>query len=93
MRRLFQYWGFRSLIGKVDELAETFGVATAPQSDWFDGIEARRQGFLSGSASAAPSDASAEKTLFNAVSESSAPAVSAETADGVRDGSFDFDAA
>ncbi|MBP3556506.1 MAG: DNA polymerase I [Thermoguttaceae bacterium] len=93
LRRLFQYWGFRSLIGKVDELAETFGVATAPQSDWFDGIEARRQGFLSGSASAAPSDASAEKTLFNAVSESSAPAVSAETADGVRDGSFDFDAA
>ena len=93
LRRLFQYWGFRSLIGKVDELAETFGVATAPQSDWFDGIEARRQGFLSGSASAAPSDATAEKSLFNDVSEISSSAVSAETADGVRDGSFDFDAA
>lgn len=93
LRRLFQYWGFRSLIGKVDELAETFGVATAPQSDWFDGIEARRQAFLSGSASAAPSDANVEKTLFNADGETSAPAVSAETADGVRDGSFDFDAA
>ena len=93
LRRLFQYWGFRSLIGKVDELAETFGVATAPQSDWFDGIEARRQGFLSGSASAATSDASAEKALFNADAETSATAVSAETADGVRDGSFDFDAA
>ncbi|MBQ2850341.1 MAG: DNA polymerase I, partial [Thermoguttaceae bacterium] len=93
LRRLFQYWGFRSLVGKVDELAETFGVATAPQSDWFDGIEARRQGFLSGSASAAPSDATAEKSLFNDVSEISSSAVSAETADGVRDGSFDFDAA
>ncbi len=93
LRRLFQYWGFRSLVGKVDELAETFGVATAPQSDWFDGIEARRQGFLGGSASAASSDASAEKTLFNADAETSAPAVSAESADGVRDGSFDFDAA
>ena len=93
LRRLFQYWGFRSLVGKVDELAETFGVATAPQSDWFDGIEARRQGFLSGSASAATSDASAEKTLFNADAETFATAVSAETADGVRDGSFDFDAA
>ncbi|MBQ7109725.1 MAG: DNA polymerase I [Thermoguttaceae bacterium] len=98
LRRLFQYWGFRSLIGKVDELAETFGVATAPQSDWFDGIEARRQGFLSGSASAAPSDASAEKTLFNAaektgVSNVLATATPQETADGVRDGSFDFDAA
>ncbi len=93
LRRLFQYWGFRSLIGKVDELAETFGVAIAPQSDWFDGIEARRQAFLSGSASAAPSDANAEKTLFSAASATSAPAVSAETADGVRDGSFDFDAA
>ncbi len=96
LRRLFQYWGFRSLIGKVDELAETFGVATAPQSDWFDGIEARRQGFLSGSASAASSDASAEKTLFNAAAETFAPAEKAEkaeSADGVRDGSFDFDAA
>lgn len=93
LRRLFQYWGFRSLIGKVDELAETFGVATAPQSDWFDGIEARRQAFLSGSASAAPSDATAEKTLFSAASEISAPVVSAENVDGVRDGSFDFDAA
>ncbi len=79
LRRLFQYWGFRSLIGKVDELAETFGVATAPQSDWFDGIEARRQAFLSGSASAAV-DASAKKTPGGDV-------------DGVRDGSFDFDAA
>ncbi len=98
LRRLFQYWGFRSLIGKVDELAETFGVATAPQSDWFDGIEARRQGFLSGSASAASNDASAEKTLFNAaektgVSNVLATAPPQETADGVRDGSFDFDAA
>ncbi|MBR4103908.1 MAG: DNA polymerase I, partial [Thermoguttaceae bacterium] len=98
LRRLFQYWGFRSLIGKVDELAETFGVATAPQSDWFDGIEARRQGFLSGSASAASSDASAEKTLFNAaektdVSNVLTTAPPQETADGVRDGSFDFDAA
>lgn len=93
LRRLFQYWGFRSLVGKVDELAETFGVATAPQSDWFDGIEARRQGFLGGSASAASSDASAEKTLFSDVPQTSAPAVSAESADGVRDGSFDFDAA
>ena len=98
LRRLFQYWGFRSLIGKVDELVETFGVATAPQSDWFDGIEARRQGFLSGSASAASSDASAEKTLFNAaektdVSNVLATAPPQETADGVRDGSFDFDAA
>lgn len=87
LRRLFQYWGFRSLIGKVDELAETFGVATAPQSDWFDGIEARRQAFLSGSASAAPAAATSEKTLFNAVE------TSVSTADGVRDGSFDFDAA
>ena len=86
LRRLFQYWGFRSLIGKVDELAETFGVATATQSDWFDGIEARRQAFLSGSASAATS----EKTLFSAAPENSAPV---ETVDGVRDGSFDFDAA
>lgn len=98
LRRLFQYWGFRSLIGKVDELAETFGVATAPQSDWFDGIEARRQGFLSGSANAVSPDASAEKTLFNAVEKTdvlnrSATATSQETADGVRDGSFDFDAA
>lgn len=98
LRRLFQYWGFRSLVGKVDELAETFGVATAPQSDWFDGIEARRQGFLSGSASAASSDATAEKTLFNAaektgVSNVLATAPPQETADGVRDGSFDFDAA
>ena len=90
LRRLFQYWGFRSLIGKVDELAETFGVATAPQSDWFDGIEARRQAFLSGSASAASADATSEKTLFNAASETSAPV---ERADGVRDGSFDFDVA
>lgn len=93
LRRLFQYWGFRSLVGKVDELAETFGVATAPQSDWFDGIEARRQGFLSGSASAASPDANIEKTLFSVSSEISAPAVSVESADGVRDGSFDFDAA
>ncbi|MBQ1278755.1 MAG: hypothetical protein IIY07_08935, partial [Thermoguttaceae bacterium] len=90
LRRLFQYWGFRSLIGKVDELAETFGVATAPQSDWFDGIEARRQGFLSGSAGAASADATSEKTLFNAAPETPA---SAASADGVRDGSFDFDAA
>ena len=90
LRRLFQYWGFRSLIGKVDELAETFGVATAPQSDWFDGIEARRQGFLSGSAGAASADATSEKTLFNAAPETP---VSAASADGVRDGSFDFDAA
>ncbi len=98
LRRLFQYWGFRSLIGKVDELAETFGVATAPQSDWFDGIEARRQGFLSGSASAASADATSEKTLFNAaektdVSNVLTTAPPQETADGVRDGSFDFDAA
>lgn len=90
LRRLFQYWGFRSLIGKVDELAETFGVATAPQSDWFDGIEARRQGFLSGSAGAASAVATSEKTLFNAAPETPA---SAASADGVRDGSFDFDAA
>lgn len=93
LRRLFQYWGFRSLIGKVDELAETFGVATAPQSDWFDGIEARRQAFLNGSASASSPNTNAEKTLFNADAETSAPAVSVERADGVRDGSFDFDAA
>lgn len=91
LRRLFQYWGFRSFVGKVDELAETFGVAKAPQSDWFDEIETRRQAFLNGSASA-PSAASAEKSLFNdAIADADSEGNEGKI-DGVRDGSFDFDA-
>ncbi len=58
LRRIFQYWGFRSLVGKVDDLAATFGVKEAEPSEWFDRIEARRVGFLTGETASA----AAEKT-------------------------------
>lgn len=49
LRRLFQYWRFRSLEKKIDELAERFGVAEAEQSDWFDRIESQRSERMSAS--------------------------------------------
>ncbi|MBQ9873182.1 MAG: DNA polymerase I [Thermoguttaceae bacterium] len=42
LRALFQYWNFRSLMGKIDALAETFGPGVAPQSELFDTIQKRR---------------------------------------------------
>ncbi len=47
LRRLFQYWNFRSFLGKIDQLAEELGTATAPVSEWFNQIETRRRAFLS----------------------------------------------
>ena len=47
LKALFQYWNFRSFANKVDSLAETFGIAQAEQSDWFDRIAEERRGFLS----------------------------------------------
>lgn len=42
LRRLFQYWRFRSFEKKIDGLAERFGTAKAESSEWFDHIEAER---------------------------------------------------
>lgn len=76
LRRLFQYWGFRSLVGKVDDLAATFGVKDAEPSEWFDQIEARRVGFLTGETSGAAAEKTPKKptSLFDvAEAENVAP--------------------
>lgn len=53
LRRLFQYWNFRSLASKVDELVKTFGVAQAEPSEWFDKIEHERLDYLNATGSQA----------------------------------------
>ncbi|MBQ4203692.1 MAG: hypothetical protein II655_08330, partial [Thermoguttaceae bacterium] len=44
LRALFQYWNFRSLLGKIDALAAEFGTAVAPPSELFEQMEARKRG-------------------------------------------------
>ena len=40
--RLFQYWNFKSLEKRINELVERFGRAQAEPSEWFDRIENMR---------------------------------------------------
>lgn len=42
LSRLFQYWNFKSLEKRIDELIERFGRAQAEPSEWFDRIETKR---------------------------------------------------
>lgn len=42
LARLFQYWNFKSLEKRIDELVERFGRAQAEPSEWFDRIENMR---------------------------------------------------
>lgn len=74
LRRLFQYWNFRSLMNKVDELAETFGVAEAEHSDWFDKIEERRLEYLSGASPEEATPAAQDTAPTDSANDSAAPA-------------------
>ncbi len=69
LKRLFQYWGFRSLTAKIDGLVETFGTAQAEPSEWFDKIEEQRLDFLAGASVADASDASTTATSSETSSE------------------------
>ncbi len=62
LRRLFQYWNFRSFVSKVDDLANKFGIANAEHSDWFDKIESERRDFLEISTN---NDSKTSGTLFD----------------------------
>lgn len=58
LARLFQYWNFKSLEKRIDELVERFGRAQAEPSEWFDRIENKRNERMS---VAEPSRALAER--------------------------------
>ncbi len=77
LRRLFQYWRFRSLVGRIDELTERFGVITAEESEWFNQLEARRNTRMSvdvkprsqdGIADGAPLLSRLRRPLYGAIS-------------------------
>ena len=56
LRVAFKYWNFRSLLNKVDALAEEFGDEPAPPSEWLAKIQEDRNAFLGRTTSeAAPS--------------------------------------
>lgn len=67
LRRLFQYWNFRSFASKADALAQTFGTAKAEPSEWFDKIEQERLDFLGGVQTENARGSNSENTLFDPI--------------------------